>query len=147
MVEQQALDAHSRFPDDSQSMSGARANDQLTSVDIAAELDRSAVVPEGRHRGGELRAVPNLNRRDVGMRTEWENECHRNESSEQPPCGNPQPPLRGADHRSSTPRSSPDHPPGDAVERFMRREDTERFIEEVRGDDPELASYLRIEER
>ena len=23
----------------------------------------------------------------------------------------------------------------------------ERFIEEVRGDDPELASYLRIEER
>jgi hypothetical protein len=26
-------------------------------------------------------------------------------------------------------------------------EDTERFIEEVRGDDPELASYLRIEER
>ena len=26
-------------------------------------------------------------------------------------------------------------------------EDTERFTEEVRGDDPELASYLRIEER
>jgi hypothetical protein len=25
--------------------------------------------------------------------------------------------------------------------------DAERFIEEVRGDDPELASYLRIEER
>jgi hypothetical protein len=24
---------------------------------------------------------------------------------------------------------------------------TTRFIEEVRGDDPELASYLRIEER
>jgi len=30
---------------------------------------------------------------------------------------------------------------------FIRREDAERFIEEVRGDDPELASYLRIEER
>jgi hypothetical protein len=30
---------------------------------------------------------------------------------------------------------------------FIRREDTDRFIEEVRGDDPELASYLRIEER
>jgi hypothetical protein len=44
-------------------------------------------------------------------------------------------------------RSSPDHPLGDAVETFVRREDTERFIEEVRGDDPELASYLRIEER
>jgi hypothetical protein len=27
------------------------------------------------------------------------------------------------------------------------REDAERFIEEVRGDDPALASYLRIEER
>jgi hypothetical protein len=29
----------------------------------------------------------------------------------------------------------------------MRRRDAERFIEEVRGDDPDLASYLRIEER
>jgi hypothetical protein len=27
------------------------------------------------------------------------------------------------------------------------REDAERFVEEVRGDDPELASYLQIEER
>jgi hypothetical protein len=36
---------------------------------------------------------------------------------------------------------------GDAVETFVRREDAERFIEEVRGDDPEMASYLRIEER
>lgn len=33
------------------------------------------------------------------------------------------------------------------VEAFVRREEAERFIEEVRGDDPELASYLRIEER
>jgi hypothetical protein len=39
------------------------------------------------------------------------------------------------------------HPLGDAVETFFRREDAERFIEEVRGDDPKLASYLRIEER
>ena len=30
---------------------------------------------------------------------------------------------------------------------FIRREDAERFIEEVRGDDPELAEKLRIEER
>ncbi len=30
---------------------------------------------------------------------------------------------------------------------FIRREDAERFIEEVRGDDPEVAGYLRIEER
>ena len=44
-------------------------------------------------------------------------------------------------------RSSPNHPLGDAVETFVRREDAERFIDEVRGDDPELASYLRIEER
>lgn len=28
---------------------------------------------------------------------------------------------------------------------FVRREDAERFIEEVPGDDPEVASYLRIE--
>ena len=30
---------------------------------------------------------------------------------------------------------------------FIRREDAERFIEEVRGDEPELAAKLRIEER
>ena len=44
-------------------------------------------------------------------------------------------------------RSSPDHPLGDAIETFMRREDAGRFIAEVRGDDTDLASYLRIEER
>jgi hypothetical protein len=43
-------------------------------------------------------------------------------------------------------RSSPDHPVGDAIETFIRHEDAERFIEEVRGDNPDLASYLRIEE-
>jgi hypothetical protein len=30
------------------------------------------------------------------------------------------------------------HAMGDAVETFIRREDAERFIEEVRGDDPDL---------
>jgi hypothetical protein len=49
--------------------------------------------------------------------------------------------------RSSTPRPSSDHPLGDAVATFVRREDAERSVEEVRGNDPELASYLRIEER
>jgi hypothetical protein len=44
-------------------------------------------------------------------------------------------------------RSSATNPLGDAVETFIRREDAERFIEEVRGDDPELAGDLRIEER
>ena len=44
-------------------------------------------------------------------------------------------------------RCSLDHSLGDSVETFIRREDAERFIEEVRGDDPDLASYLRIEER
>ena len=42
---------------------------------------------------------------------------------------------------------SPDFPLGDSLEVFIRREDAERFIEEVRGDDPEIASRLRIEER
>ena len=36
---------------------------------------------------------------------------------------------------------------GDSLDVFIRREDAERFIEEVRGDDPELASHPRIEER
>ncbi len=44
-------------------------------------------------------------------------------------------------------RSSLTHPLGDAVETFVRREDAKRFIEEVQGDDPDLASHLRIEER
>jgi hypothetical protein len=42
---------------------------------------------------------------------------------------------------------SPDFPLGDAVEVFIRREDAKRFIEEVRGDEPEMAAKLRIEER
>ena len=44
-------------------------------------------------------------------------------------------------------RSSPDHPLGNAVETFIRREDAERFIADVRRDDPKLAESLRIEER
>src|SRR5262245_7917467 len=43
---------------------------------------------------------------------------------------------------------SPDFPLGDAIETFIRREDAERFIEEIRavtaGDDPEAAAKLRI---
>ena len=42
---------------------------------------------------------------------------------------------------------SPDFPLGVELEVFIRREDAERFIEEVRGDEPDLAENLRIEER
>jgi hypothetical protein len=42
---------------------------------------------------------------------------------------------------------SPTFPLGRAVEVCVRREDAERFIEEVRGDEPELSAGLRIEER
>ena len=34
-----------------------------------------------------------------------------------------------------------------SLEVFVRREDAERFIEEVRGDDREVAAKLRVEER
>jgi hypothetical protein len=44
-------------------------------------------------------------------------------------------------------RSSPNHPLGEAVETFLHREDAERFIENVRRDEPELAASVRIEER
>ena len=44
-------------------------------------------------------------------------------------------------------RSRPDFPLGDALEVFIRREDAERFIEEVRGDESQIAAKLRIEER
>ena len=43
-------------------------------------------------------------------------------------------------------RTSRDHPLGDAIEVFARRGDAERFVEEVRRDDRELASHLRLEE-
>lgn len=42
---------------------------------------------------------------------------------------------------------SPTSPLGDAIEVFLRREDAQRFIEEIEGDDPELAALLRIEQR
>jgi hypothetical protein len=42
---------------------------------------------------------------------------------------------------------SPDFPLGVKLEVFVRREDAERFVEEVRGDDREIAARLRIEER
>jgi hypothetical protein len=42
---------------------------------------------------------------------------------------------------------SPDFPLGLELEVFIRREDAERLIEKVRGDGPELAANLRIEER
>ena len=42
---------------------------------------------------------------------------------------------------------SADFPLGGALEVFVRREDAERFIEEARGDEPEIAAKLRIEER
>ena len=42
---------------------------------------------------------------------------------------------------------SPDFPLGNALEVFVRREDAERFIAEVRGDDPDVAARLRIKER
>lgn len=37
---------------------------------------------------------------------------------------------------------SPDFPLGDSLEVFIRREDAERFVEEVRGDDPYAAVKL-----
>ena len=42
---------------------------------------------------------------------------------------------------------SPTSPLGDSLDVFVRREDAEHFVEEVRRDEPELASHLRIEER
>jgi hypothetical protein len=42
---------------------------------------------------------------------------------------------------------SPTFPLGDALEVYVRREDAERFVEEIRDDEPELAESLRIEER
>jgi hypothetical protein len=40
-------------------------------------------------------------------------------------------------------RSSSTHPLGDAIETFIRREDAERFVEEVRGDGSQAACGSR----
>ena len=42
---------------------------------------------------------------------------------------------------------SPTFPLGDAPEVYVRCEDAERFVEEIRDDEPELAESLRIEKR
>jgi hypothetical protein len=42
---------------------------------------------------------------------------------------------------------TPTSPLGDSLDVFVRREDAERFFDEIRGDDPEIATKLRIEER
>jgi hypothetical protein len=42
---------------------------------------------------------------------------------------------------------SPRSPLDDSVDVFIRREDAQRFIEEIRGDEPVLVKTLRIEER
>jgi hypothetical protein len=42
---------------------------------------------------------------------------------------------------------SPKFPLGDVLELCIRRDDAERFIEDVRGDEPELAKDLRIDKR
>jgi uncharacterized protein (UPF0210 family) len=42
---------------------------------------------------------------------------------------------------------SPTSPLGDSIDVFVRRKDAERFVAEIRGDEPELAAFLRIEER
>jgi len=42
---------------------------------------------------------------------------------------------------------SRDFPLGDSLEVFIRREDADRFIEEVCGDNPEVAETLRIDAR
>jgi hypothetical protein len=42
---------------------------------------------------------------------------------------------------------SPEFPLGVELEVCIRREDAERFVEEVRGDEPEIAAKLWIEAR
>lgn len=42
---------------------------------------------------------------------------------------------------------SPTTPLGESIDVFIGREDAQRFVEEIRGDDPERAAHLRIEER
>ena len=54
-------------------------------------------------------------------------------------------PMLQLRHASSRTFLSPDFPLGVELEVFIRREEAKRFIEDVRGDDPELAAKLRIE--
>ena len=55
--------------------------------------------------------------------------------------------ARHADSTTIDSQFSPTFALGDALEVYVRRKDAERFIEEVRGDEPELVRRLRIAER
>ena len=55
--------------------------------------------------------------------------------------------TRSSIRRGSTTPSRPTSRSASSSRSFIRREDAERFIEEVRGDEPEIAAKLRIEER
>jgi len=48
---------------------------------------------------------------------------------------------------SLTTATTPSNRLGEAIETLLRRQDAERFIADVRRDDPEFASHLRIAER
>jgi hypothetical protein len=111
-------------------------------------------LPSHGRRKGSITGLARGLRNRERLKTPWKSEGARQ------PCasGCPSPPPRPRRTRRGLVSGmiayavvddalSPDFPLGDSVDVFVRREDAERFITEVRGDDPEVADKLRIEER
>ncbi len=92
-LEQQALDSHSVLAHDAQRSGRAGANDELPAVVVAAEPDSAARVSKRGYRRGELGAVPHLNRADITVCGQGENEPDHGENSEYAQSRNLTPPL------------------------------------------------------
>jgi hypothetical protein len=83
VVQEQALDAYSRFPLDPERPRGTCRDDQLAPIHVAAKPDRAAAVAECRHCSRELLLVPNLDPRGLCFGTRWKHQHEQSERYEQ----------------------------------------------------------------
>ncbi len=81
-LEQQALDPDATLTNDPQRLGGTRADNELAAVVVAAQLDGAARIPKRPYRGGELGAVPHVDRCDVGVGGQRNDEPEQDEDDE-----------------------------------------------------------------
>ena len=83
VVQQQALDAYSAFPLDSQRPGRACCDDQFAPVHMPTKPDRAAAIPQRGDRSRELSFVPNLDTRELRLGTRRKNQHEQCECCEQ----------------------------------------------------------------
>jgi hypothetical protein len=108
-----------------------KVNAVITSLDPAVRAAVDALNLRNRC-GHPTNTKPGVNKAKASSRTSWGSSSPRSSVL-----------VYAVVDDSLSPTSSL----GDSIDVFVRREDAERFIEQIRGDDPELAKPLRIEER